>query len=123
VRPLEEPFEEVDESATGIFRPLQENEEEEEEEEDTSHTVIFSEPIEAELALLRLRSQDPFRPAQDASSTIMVRPLEETFEEVDESATGIFRPLQENEEEEEEDTSHTVILPASSIKFSPGGLR
>ena len=55
----------------------------------------------------------------------MVRPLEEPFEEVDESATGIFRPLQENEEEEEEeeDTSHTVILPASSIKFSPGGLR
>jgi hypothetical protein len=52
-----------------------------------------------------------------------VRPLEEPFEEVDESATGIFRPLQENEEEEEEDTSHTVILPASSIKFSPGGLR
>ena len=92
---------------------------------DYGQGYYFSEPIEADLALLRLRSQDPFRPAQDASSTVMVRPLEEPFEEVDESATGIFRPLQENEEEEEEeeDTSHTVILPASSIKFSPGGLR
>ena len=37
----------------------------------------FSEPIEAELALQRLRSQEPFRPAESSSDTAMVRPLEE----------------------------------------------
>ena len=62
---------------------------------DYGQGFYFSEPIEAELALQRLRSQQPFQPVQSlptAAETVMVPPLEE-------------------------DDSPTLLIPASSISF------
>jgi EAL domain-containing protein (putative c-di-GMP-specific phosphodiesterase class I) len=73
----------------------------------------FSEPIEAELALQRLRTQHPFQAPQ---------------------ATGTFAPQKEKEKEKEKDTtgdetvmvpplevddSPTIMIPATSIGFPP----
>jgi diguanylate cyclase (GGDEF)-like protein len=71
----------------------------------------FSEPIEAELALQRLRTQHPFQPTQ---------------------ATGTFAPQKEKEKEKETigeetvmvpplevDDSPTIMIPATSIGFPP----
>ncbi|HEY6484002.1 MAG TPA: bifunctional diguanylate cyclase/phosphodiesterase [Steroidobacteraceae bacterium] len=58
----------------------------------------FSEPIEAELALQRLRSQQPFQPQQSGSATMELPPLEE-------------------------DDSPTIMIPAGSIVFPPDGSR
>jgi EAL domain-containing protein (putative c-di-GMP-specific phosphodiesterase class I) len=54
----------------------------------------FSAPIEAEAALQRLRSQDPFNTPQSTSATLRVRTLDE-------------------------DTSSTIVLPVSSVRFPP----
>ena len=62
---------------------------------DYGQGFYFSEPIEAELALQRLRSQQPFQPVQSlpsAAETVMVPPLEE-------------------------DDSPTLLIPASSVSF------
>jgi diguanylate cyclase (GGDEF)-like protein len=65
---------------------------------DYGQGFYFSEPIEAELALQRLRSQQPFQPVQPSlpaaasSDTVMVPPLEE-------------------------DDSPTIMIPAGSISF------
>ena len=48
----------------------------------------FSEPLEAEFALQRLRTQEPFMPDEDSSATVLVRPLE-----VDDSPTMMAAPL------------------------------
>jgi diguanylate cyclase (GGDEF)-like protein len=73
----------------------------------------FSEPIEAELALQRLRTQHPFQPPQ---------------------ATGTFAPQKEKEKEKEKETigdetvmvpplevddSPTIMIPATSLGFPP----
>ena len=85
----------------------------------------FSEPIEAELALQRLRSQEPFRPAESSSDTAMVRPLEEELSpaarpqpaqssassrvakprphEADSSPTAVMRSLDFSAEAEEDE--------------------
>ncbi len=62
---------------------------------DYGQGFYFSEPIEAELALQRLRSQQPFQPVQSlptGAETVMVPPLEE-------------------------DDSPTLLIPASSVSF------
>jgi diguanylate cyclase (GGDEF)-like protein len=86
----------------------------------------FSEPIEAELALQRLRTQHPFQPTQATGTfapqetigaeTAVVKPLEveETVRvkplEVDETVR--VKPL-------EVDDSPTIMIPATSIGFPP----
>jgi diguanylate cyclase (GGDEF)-like protein len=84
----------------------------------------FSEPIDAELALQRLRSQEPEEPSATASDTIMVRPLEE-----DTSATMMMPSIQHPSEPAtsetmkvrplEQDSSPTAMMPADSIEFPP----
>ncbi|MGH8139234.1 MAG: putative bifunctional diguanylate cyclase/phosphodiesterase [Steroidobacteraceae bacterium] len=64
---------------------------------DFGQGYYFSEPIEAELALQRLRTQHPFQPQQVTSETVVVPPLEE------------------------EDDSPTIMIPASTIGFPPDG--
>lgn len=61
---------------------------------DFGQGYYFSEPIEAELALQRLRTQQAFEP-QLSSETVMVAPLEEV------------------------DDSPTIMIPASSIGYPP----
>jgi len=57
----------------------------------------FSEPIEAELALQRLRTQHPFQPPQQQQPT---------------AATVVVPPL-------EVDDSPTIMIPATSLGFPP----
>jgi diguanylate cyclase (GGDEF)-like protein len=79
----------------------------------------FSEPIEAELALQRLRTQHPFQSPQ-ATGTFAPQ------------ATGTFAPQKEKEKEKdttadetvmvpplEVDDSPTIMIPATSIGFPP----
>jgi diguanylate cyclase (GGDEF)-like protein len=77
----------------------------------------FSEPIEAELALQRLRTQHPFQPPQQTGTflpaqpdttgaeTVVVKPLEI-------AETVAIKPL-------EIDDSPTVMIPATSLGFPP----
>jgi diguanylate cyclase (GGDEF)-like protein len=73
----------------------------------------FSEPIEAELALQRLRTQHPFTPAQSTGSFpvqatgTFPTPKDTTAEE-----TVVVKPL-------EVDDSPTIMIPATSIGFPP----
>jgi hypothetical protein len=67
----------------------------------------FSEPIEAELALQRLRTQHPFQPPQ---STGTFAPQKEKDTTADE--TVMVPPL-------EVDDSPTIMIPATSIGFPP----
>lgn len=74
----------------------------------------FSEPIEDELALQWLRTQEPFQPPPATSPTMKVRPLEEDSSPATppppaKPATVKGRPL-------EEDSSPTAMLP--TIDFS-----
>jgi len=66
----------------------------------------FSEPIEAEMALQRLRTQQPFQPPTATSATLEAQPSEAA------SPTVEVLPL-------EEDTSSTMMMPAESIVFPP----
>jgi diguanylate cyclase (GGDEF)-like protein len=67
----------------------------------------FSEPIEAELALHRLRTQHPFKPA-DTSATVSVPALK-------------LEGSREEDRAAEEDGSPTIMLPEASIGFASGG--
>ncbi len=75
---------------------------------DFGQGYYFSEPIEAELALQRLRTQHPFTPAQ-ATGTFQTPPApkDTTAEE-----TVMVKPL-------EVDDSPTIMIPATSIGFPP----
>jgi diguanylate cyclase (GGDEF)-like protein len=70
---------------------------------DYGQGYYFSEPIEADLALQRLRTQHPFQPPQATSATVEIHPLEE-----DDSPTAMMPagslgyPPEEDEEEEPE---------------------
>jgi diguanylate cyclase (GGDEF)-like protein len=89
---------------------------------DYGQGFYFSEPIEAELALQRLRTQHPFQPPQQATGTfqapqipaetantaaetVVIKPLEA-------AETVVIKPLQV-------DDSPTVMIPATSIGFPP----
>jgi diguanylate cyclase (GGDEF)-like protein len=67
----------------------------------------FSEPIEAELALQRLRTQHPFQPAA-TGDTMSVRPQIPTT-----AADTVMVPALEV------DDSPTIMIPATSIGFPP----
>jgi hypothetical protein len=72
---------------------------------DFGQGYYFSEPIEAELALQRLRTQHPFTAAQ--STGTFQAPRDTTAEE-----TVVVKPL-------EVDDSPTIMIPATSIGFPP----
>ncbi len=87
----------------------------------------FSEPLEAEPALQRLRSQQAFEPPPDISATVKVPPLEEDDSPTimvpaaaqhsyqppqGTSATVKVRPL-------EEDGSPTIVIPAAQHPYQP----
>jgi diguanylate cyclase (GGDEF)-like protein len=84
---------------------------------DYGQGYYFSEPIEAELALQRLRTQHPFQPPQ-ATGTFAPQ------------ATGTFAPQKEKEKDTigdetvmvpplEVDDSPTIMIPATSLGFPP----
>jgi predicted signal transduction protein with EAL and GGDEF domain len=91
---------------------------------DYGQGYYFSEPIEVEPALQRLRTQHPFQPPQATSETAETHPLQE-----DGSPTLImpgiqdpFRPPQAtpataNIRPQQEDDSPTIMLPAGSIEY------
>src|SRR5262249_51069566 len=72
---------------------------------DFGQGYYFSEPIEAELALQRLRTQHPFTPSQ-ATGTFPV--TKDTSAE----ETVMVKPL-------EVDDSPTIMIPATSVGFPP----
>ena len=76
---------------------------------DYGQGYYFSEPIEAELALQRLRTQHPFTPAQNTGTyQAPAQPPKET----ESDATVMVKPL-------EVDDSPTIMIPATSIGFLP----
>jgi hypothetical protein len=78
---------------------------------DYGQGFYFSEPIEAELALQRLRTQHPFQPPQQATGTFQAPQIPaETANTAAE--TVVIKPL-------EVDDSPTVMIPATSIGFPP----
>lgn len=93
---------------------------------DYGQGYYFSEPIEAEPALQRLRTQDPFQPAPATSETVEVHPLQE-----DVSATiimpGVQYPFQTQKPKStgvkvrkpQEDDSPTIMIRAGSIRHPP----
>src|SRR5262249_11852481 len=76
---------------------------------DYGQGYYFSEPIEAELALQRLRTQHPFTPAQSTGTyqAPAQLPKDTTSDE-----TVMVKPL-------EVDESPTIMIPATSIGFPP----
>jgi diguanylate cyclase (GGDEF)-like protein len=88
---------------------------------DYGQGFYFSAPLEADLALQRLRSRDPFQPVDDSSDTMMVRPLRpEAMEKTEGAAVALSAAAAMTAttlDDEDEDDSPTMILPASSIKF------
>ena len=88
---------------------------------DYGQGYYFSEPIEAELALQRMLSQEPSPPRDATAETMMVRPLAEDTAQTmmmpslsdpatETAETMKIRPL-------DEDSSPTTMMPADSIKF------
>jgi diguanylate cyclase (GGDEF)-like protein len=94
---------------------------------DFGQGYYFSEPIEAERALQRLRSQQPFQPPQASSETVVVRPLDE-----DSSPTSMLPVLKSPSKDApstsatvrvrtlREDESPTIMIPGGSLDFSDG---
>src|SRR6201999_1705740 len=81
----------------------------------------FSEPIEAELALQRLRTQHPFTPTQQTGTYQAPASATGTFTQ---TPTGTFVPTRDTSGEEtimvkplEVDDSPTIMIPATSIGF------
>ncbi len=75
---------------------------------DYGQGYYFSEPIEAELALQRLRTQHPFTPAQSTGTFEPPKLSTDTSAE----ETVMVKPL-------EVDESPTIMIPATSIGFPP----
>jgi uncharacterized metal-binding protein YceD (DUF177 family) len=82
---------------------------------DYGQGYYFSEPIEAELALQRLRTQHPFQPTQ-ATGTFAPQKEKEKEKEKEKDTTGdetvMVPPL-------EVDDSPTIMIPATSLGFPP----
>jgi diguanylate cyclase (GGDEF)-like protein len=76
---------------------------------DYGQGYYFSEPIEAELALQRLRTQHPFQPTQ---ATGTFAPQKEKEKDTTADETVMVPPL-------EVDDSPTIMIPATSIGFPP----
>jgi diguanylate cyclase (GGDEF)-like protein len=74
---------------------------------DYGQGYYFSEPIEAELALQRLRTQHPFQPAQQTGTFQPATQPDTTAAE-----TVAVKPL-------EIDDSPTIMIPATSLGFPP----
>ncbi|MGP8096261.1 MAG: putative bifunctional diguanylate cyclase/phosphodiesterase [Steroidobacteraceae bacterium] len=90
----------------------------------------FSEPIEAELALHRLRSQEPFHPPPPANQAVETAPLAQdrapppTIPKIPDAAQPA--PAETSETMEipilvVEDSSQTIIMPLELINFSIDG--
>lgn len=75
---------------------------------DYGQGYYFSEPIEAELALQRLRTQHPFTPAQSTGTFESPKLASDSSAE----ETLVVKPL-------EIDESPTIMIPATSIGFPP----
>jgi diguanylate cyclase (GGDEF)-like protein len=73
---------------------------------DYGQGYYFSEPIDAELALQRLRSQEPFEPSQSTSDTAMVRPLQPAPAKKARASMA-----------DDTDDSPTIMIPSNSIEF------
>jgi diguanylate cyclase (GGDEF)-like protein len=73
----------------------------------------FSEPIEADLALQWLRTQEPFQPPPTTSATMMVRPGIDRHIPARSATSETMRVRTL-----EEDTSPTIIVQTSTIDFS-----
>jgi hypothetical protein len=93
---------------------------------DYGQGYYFSEPIEADLALQRLRTQEPFHIPQATSETLVIRPLQEDVSGtiIMPGAQHLFQPAQATSETVvvpplEEDDSPTVMMPADSIGYPP----
>jgi len=86
----------------------------------------FSEPIEAELALHRLRSQDPFRLPPSTSETVQVPPLAQdrppppAIPKLPDTAQPAATETSQTMEVRilEEDSSQTIIMPLELIDFA-----
>jgi predicted signal transduction protein with EAL and GGDEF domain len=76
---------------------------------DYGQGYYFSEPIDAEHALQRLRTQDPFQPSESADDTAMVRPL----------AQPAPAKKVRSHRVDEADDSPTIMIPSDSIEFPP----
>jgi hypothetical protein len=86
----------------------------------------FSEPIEAELALQRLRTQHPFTPSQQTGTFQTPSGVVQTPTGTFKTSTGTFAAQKDTSAEEtvmvkplEVDDSPTVMIPATSIGFPP----
>jgi diguanylate cyclase (GGDEF)-like protein len=93
---------------------------------DYGQGYYFSEPIEADLALQRLRTQHPFQPPQATSATVLVRPLQEDVSStiIMPGAEHAFQPPQATSATVEihpleEDDSPTSMMPAGSMGYPP----
>ena len=87
----------------------------------------FSEPIEPELALHRLRSQDPFHPPPPTTQAVEIPPLAQdrapppTIPRIPDAAQPAAAETSGTMEVpilEEEDSSQTIIMPLELINFS-----
>ena len=90
----------------------------------------FSEPLEAELALHRLRSQEPFHPPPPATQVVEIPPLAQdrapppTTPKIPDAARPAAAETSETMEIPilvVEDSSQTIIMPLELINFSIDG--
>jgi hypothetical protein len=94
---------------------------------DFGQGYYFSEPLKAERALQRLRSQQPFQPPRASSDTAMIRPLDE-----DSSPTSMLPVLKTPSKAApptsaavrgralQEDDSPTLMMPGGLLDFPEG---
>jgi hypothetical protein len=86
----------------------------------------FSEPLEAEPALQRLHSQEPFQPPQETSATLKIRSLEDSLEDSleREGSRTIAMPFARHSHQSPQQTSATMkIRPleetSATVKIPP----
>ena len=93
---------------------------------DFGQGYYFSEPLEAEFALQRLRSHEPFQPPQASPDSARVRPLEEDRSPTSEVPviTTAYKPPKpasagvKGRPVQVDDSSPTVMFPGGSIDFA-----